>query len=101
MYTRERKGIDYREYNRVMAHLNEFCSPSCLFDSTNENEMKYACSMCWANEVVPIVPALAATIWGKDGLVVGQYKDTYFVKEQMSNGEWSRGTVHKSKVKFK
>lgn len=83
-----------------MTHLNEFCSASCLFDSDNPTEREFACKMCWAADVVPIVPALAATIFGKDGLVVGQYKDQYIVEEKMSNGQTSRSSVHKSRVKF-
>lgn len=84
-----------------MPHLNEFCAKSCLFDSENPVEKQFACDLCWASEVVPIVPALAATVFGKDGLVVGKYRDQYFVDTKMSNGQMSRGSVHSSKVKFK
>lgn len=84
-----------------MTHLNEFCPKSCLFDATNENENKYACQLCWAAEVTAIVPALQATIWGQDGLVLGQYRDQYIVETYMSNGQPTRSGVHKSRVQFK
>ncbi len=84
-----------------MTHLNEFCPKDCLFDTDNPVEKQFACNLCWVSEVMPIVPALPALIWGKDGLVIASYKDKYIVEEIMSNGQPSRSSVHKSRVKFK
>lgn len=84
-----------------MTHLNEFCSPSCWFDSSNENEMKYACKLCWAAEATKIEPALVGTFFGQVGEIYGQYRDQYFYRRTMTNGKIERGSVHKNQVKFK